>query len=206
MTNYKCEVHGLLGGSLPWSVGMYFFGATSESATEAAWKAANDVAWATAGSPILSFMSADVTVTEYQTATLTASFKQSTLSSDTVSHAGTDVNPSLPWDSAMVVTFRSTLRAKSGHGRLFLPPLGSDQIAAHVYKVATRNAIASAFQTLRASMTGAGLQQFIFNRATLVDGTAPFTIKNVIGGDVSDKPASQDRRTSKVIPARSTFT
>jgi hypothetical protein len=206
MTNYKCEVHGLLGGSLPWSLGMYFTGSVSEAATETAWKNANETAWATGGTPLLGFMSADVTVTEYQTATLTTSFKQSTLTADTVSHAGTDAAASLPWDSAMVVTFRTIQRNKSGHGRIFLPPLASDQILAHVYKAATCTSIASIFQTLRASMTTAGLQQFIFNRATLVDGTAPFTIKNVTGGDVSNKPASQDRRTSKVIPARTTFT
>jgi hypothetical protein len=185
---------------------MYFAGAVSEAACEAAWKAANEVFWSTAATPVLSLMNADVTVTEYQSSTLTTSFKQQTLTSDTVAHAGTDATASLPWDSALVVTFRTIQRNKSGHGRLFLPPLASDQILAHVYKAAACTAIATNMQTLRASMTTAGLTQFIFNRATLVDGTAPFTVKNVTGGDVSNKPASQDRRTSKVIPARTTFT
>lgn len=206
MTNFKCEVHGLLGGSLPWSLGMYFFGGVSEAACEAAWKAANETYWATAATPTLSLMNADVTVTQYQSSTLTASFKQSTLTADSVAHAGTDANPSLPWDTAVVTTFRTILRSKAGHGRIFLPPLANDQILAHVYKAAAVTALALNMQNLRAAMTAAGLTQFIFNRATLVDGTAPFTMKSVTGGDVSNKPASQDKRTSKVIPGRTTFT
>lgn len=206
MPNFKCEAKGLLGASLPWSLGMYFTGAVTEAACEAAWKAASEVFWSTAATPVLSFMNADVTVTSYQSATLTAAFKQSTLTADTVAHAGTDAAASLPWDTALVVTFRSALRNKSGHGRIFLPPLASDQVLAHVYKPATCTAIATNMQTLRASMTAAGLQQILFNRAVLVDTTPAFTIKNITGGDVSNKPASQDRRTSKVVPGRTTFT
>jgi hypothetical protein len=205
MANFRCQVFGLLGSTLPWSVHMNFTGSVTEAACETAWKAANEVFWATDATPFLSYCNADVSVTAYQSATMNATWHQTTLTRDLVSHSGTNVNDSLPWDSAVVVTFRSSFRQKTGRARWYLPAVAHSHLTSHVYDNAMTTQIASLMGTLRASMSAAGLTQITYNSRILVDGTPAFTTHTISGGDVPNKPASQDRRTSKIVPTRVSF-
>lgn len=203
MTTFSCRVNGLIGGSFPWSTGFLATGALSEAAASTLFAAQVALLWNTATNGLQNFMNADITTTNTRTVTLDpATFKQTTGTTATVAIAGTDANASLPWDTAHVITLRSTLLRKSGHGRMYLPAFAEDQIVSHVLKAATTAKMKIVFDAFWSAIVGGGLQPVVMNRRVLNDGTAAFTQHNLVTYDISDKPAQQRRRVSKVVPTR----
>lgn len=204
MSNYRAVASGLLGGSLPWSFHMGLQSSSTESTVADNWNVAIVALWNTATNGLQNFMSADVTLTDTFVTTLNATFHQTTKTNVTTSLpiAGTDANASLPWSIAEVVTLRTGFATKWGHGRIFLPPFAEDQIAAHVIKAATITSMQTVFNTFFASLTGAGHVPYVYNARTLKDGTLPYTIRICNGYDISNKPARQSRRVSKIVPTR----
>lgn len=203
-TNYRAVASGLLGGSLPWSYHMNLQSSSVEATVASDWNAATVTLWNTATNGLKNFMSADVTLTNTFVTTLNATFHQTTKTPDGTGLpiAGADANASLPWNIAEVVTLRTPFATKSGHGRIFLPPFAEDQIVAHVIKAATITSMQTVFNAFFASLIAAGHIPFVYNARTLKDGTLPFTIKLCTFYDLSNKPAQQRRRVSKVVPTR----
>lgn len=202
MTNFRAQINGTLGGSLPWSTGLWLSGAIVEGTLATDWASAVATLWNTATDGLQNFMSADVELTGTSVSTLNSTMHQTTKTLIGASIAGTDSNPSLPWNIAEVVTLRSPQATKWGHGRMFLPPFAEDQIASHVIKAATITKMETVFNSFFASLVAAGATPFIFNRRTRKDGTPPYTITDLTYYDLSDKPAQQRRRVSKVVPTR----
>lgn len=203
MTNFRCEVNGLLNGSFPWSFGSYFTGAVSEATAEAAWKSAMDFFFTDATNGFLKLCFTDITVDEYFTSTMSASWRQTTKTSDAVSHAGTSANSSLPYQDAEIITWRSNQANKAGHGRWYLPPVNQVGVVLGEFTSAVTAQIKTQATSVRTSMATAGLTMVIFNRATLVDGTPPFTLKTIISEDVPNLVAHQRRRADKRAAVRS---
>lgn len=208
MANYHVQCSGLLGGVLPWSYGMNLQSAANEATVADNWLTANTTMWNDATNGLKQFFSADVTFTNSFATTLSATFHQTTKTPDATGLpiTGTDANASLPWSVSEVITLRTAFATKWGHGRFFLPPFAEDQIAAHVIKAATITSMRTVLDAFFASLTGAGHVPFLFNRKTLKDGTLPFTIHLCNGYDISNKPAVQRRRVSKLVPTRSVGT
>lgn len=203
MTNFRGSINGLLGGSLPWSTHLNMQSSLSEGTVSSNWSTAVSALFTTATNGLQNFMNADVTVTGTLVSTLNATMHQTTGTRTTLSISGSDANPSLPWYVSEIVTLRSAQLTHWGHGRMFLPPFAEDQIAAHVIKAATITSMITVFNAFFASLTGAGISFFLYNARTRKDGTAPFQITVATGYDLSNKPAVQRRRVSKVVPARS---
>lgn len=206
MTDFRCQINGTLGGSLPWSNALHITGSISEGALSAGFSTLVDALWTDEDNGLEKFMNADVVVTGTLTTTLNATMHQTTGTETTLDIPGTDANASLPWNIAEVVTLRSPQRTKWGHGRMFLPPFAEDQIVAHVIKAATITSMVTVFETFFAGITELGAAPFIFNQRTRKDGTAPYTKTTLTSFDVSNKPAQQRRRVSKIVPARSAGT
>lgn len=205
MTNFGMKCNGLLGGSLPWSFGLWFSGNITEAQAQSLWSGAITTMFSATTPPGLnSIFSADVTVTGTSSSTLNATMHQTTKTSTGAAFTGTDTNPSLPWHVAEVVTLRTGQATKSGHGRFFLPPMAEDKVTAHVITTATITQIVNSVNAMFVAMVGGGMTPFIFNKRALKDGTPAFTIKNVTSFDVPNKPYQQRRRVSKVVPARTT--
>lgn len=203
MTTFSCRINGLIGGSLPWSTGFDASGSLSEAAASTLFNAQATALWNTATNGLQNFMNADITTTNTRVVTLDpVTFRQTTGTTATMAIAGTDANASLPWDTAHVITLRSVQLKKSGHGRMYLPAFAEDQIVSHVLKAATTAKMKIVFDAFWAALVSGGLQPVLFNRRVLNDGTPPFTMKNLTTYDISDKPAQQRRRVSKVIPTR----
>lgn len=202
MTNFRCGVNGLFGNSLPWSFAFTFSGSLAEAAVYSAWSAAVSTFLNPAASTpgYLSLCNADVTSTSAYATTLNATMHQTTKTSGAVVYTGTDTHDSLPWSTAMVVKTTTPYSTRWGHGRIFLPAFANDRVVAHVITSATATAVKGLVNTMMTSMTGSGLTPFIYNKKTRKDGTAPYTVTNVTGWDVSNKPASQRRRVSKIVP------
>jgi hypothetical protein len=202
MTDFRCTVHGLIGGNFEWSNRICVSGATAESTLATDFATAVTALYTTATNGLENFMSSDVTVTGILVTTLNATMHQTTGTRAGLSIAGTDSNPSLPWDTAEVVTWRSAQLTHWGHGRWYLPPFAEDQIAAHVIKAATTAKMKLVLDPFFESFGSAGVVPFIYNQRPRKDGTAAFTKTNLINYDISDKPARQRRRVSKIIPTR----
>jgi hypothetical protein len=204
MTNYRATASGLLGGTLPWSYHMNLQSSNVETTVASNWTNANVTLWNTATDGLKNFMSADVTFTECSVSTLNATFHQTTKTNlaTGLPLTGSDANPSLPWSISEVVTLRTAFATKSGHGRIFLPPFAEDQIAAHVIKATTITSMETVFNAFFATLLADGITPFLYNAKTLKDGTLPFTIKLCNGYDLSNKPAQQRRRVSKIVPTR----
>jgi hypothetical protein len=206
MANFDAEMYGLLGGILPWSSGLHLSGAIVEGTLATDWDDAVQNLFDTTTNGLKNFMSADVTLTGTSVSTLNSVMRQTTKTVNADSIAGIDANASLPWNIAEVITTRSAQYTKSGHGRMFMPPFAEDQIVAHVIKSATIASMVIVFDAFFAALTGAGATPFIFNERTKKDGTPPYTVTDLTHYDVSNKPAQQRRRVSKLVPTRTTGT
>lgn len=204
MTNFAMRANGLIGGSLPWSIGFRASASISEAAVSASFSTRVNTLFNTTTDGLKNFMSADIALTGTKTVTLNAVMKQTTVTPTTLSVTGIDANASLPWNIAEVVTLRSAFANKSGHGRIFLPPFAEDQIVAHVIKAATVASMKTVFDAFFAGLVADGLTLFVVNMKTLKDLTPAFSIKPLVTYDISNKPAQQRRRVSKVIPSRTT--
>lgn len=202
MANFSAQIHGTLGGTLPWSTALWLTAALAEGTLAVDFVAAVTSLWTTATNGLQNFMSADVQVTGTAVSTLNATMHQTTKTSNSLAISGTDANASLPWNIAEVVTLRSAMATKWGHGRLFLPPFAEDQVTAHVIKAATLTSMQTVFNAFFASLVAAGATPFIFNKNIRKDGTAPYTMTPITYYDLSNKPAQQRRRVSKVVPGR----
>jgi hypothetical protein len=202
MANFSARVNGLLGGSLPWSFGFWLTAALAEGTVSTDFNNAVNTLFTTATNGLENFMSSDVTVTGTAVSTLNSTMHQTTKTSASLTITGTDANASLPWNVAEVLTLRSANATKWGHGRIYLPPFAEDQVTAHVIKAATMTSMQTVFNAFFASLTGAGISFFIFNKVQRKDGTAPYTVTAITGYDLSNKPAQQRRRVSKVVPGR----
>jgi len=202
VTNFRCTINGLIGGSFPWSNRIHVSGATAESTLATDFAAAVTALYTTATNGLENFMSADVTLTGVLVCTLNATMHQTTGTEAALSITGTDANASLPWDTAEVITWRSAQRTKYGHGRWYLPPFAEDQIVSHVVKPATTAKMKLVLDPFFESFGSAGVVPFLYNERARKDGTPPYTITNIINYDISDKPARQRRRVSKIVPTR----
>lgn len=204
MTNFRCRINGQLGGTLPWSCGVIMAGTLSEAALLAQFSTAVTNLWTTATNGLQNFMTSDVTVTGVSVATLDPStFHELTKTTGTLSIPGTATGNSLPWDTAEVIGLGSTGLQRYQRGRMKLPPFATNQIASHVIIPTTtakmKIVLDAFFPAARAGMTG----YIVFNQKTTKQGIPPHTVENLSTYHISDKPASQARRVSKVVP---TFT
>lgn len=204
MPNYEFKTSGLLGGAFPWSYRWRGSSAASEATLAAAFATANTALWTTATNGLENFCSADVTVTGVLVATLNATMHWVSATPGVSTATGTDANASMPWNIAEVVTLRSAGRRKSSHGRIFLPPFAEDQVASHVIIAATTAKMKIVFDAYWSAIGTAGVIPFVTNMKPLKDGTPAFTTQSYISYDISNKPAQQRRRVSKVVPLRVT--
>lgn len=204
MAIMRLTTTGLLGASLPWSFHLTASTAASESAVSTAFNSAISALFTAATNGLENFMSADVTVTGTIVSTLNATMHQTTATRATLALTGSDANASLPWSTAEVITLRTPLARKNGHGRIYLPPFAEDQVASHVIIAATTAKMKISLDIFWTALNSAGLIPFIYNAKPLKDGTPAFTTTSLTGYDIPNKPATQRRRVSKLVPLRVT--
>lgn len=197
MANYLCEAHGLLNDSFPWSFRMYMVSPDSEATVESTWHGSIKSMWNSA--PFNALISSTNHFTGTSSSTLNASWKQTTKTTTDEDLPGTGVQ-SLPYECAHVVTWRTALANKMGHGRWYLPAMTTGALATGGYVLSTTAVtdIVGAVNIAIAAWAGA-LTPVILHRKTL-------TTDNVIKGDVPDGVYVQGRRADKRVPARTSLT
>lgn len=196
MANYLCVAGGLLADAFPWSWRMYFSSPDSEATVETNFHASVKAAWDNAS--FLALIPASTHFTFTSSSTLDASWKQTTKTTTDEDIVGTG-GAALPFSSALIVTWRSALASKKGHGRSYWPGLDTAALDTdgYFYKASSVTAAVGAFNAMTGSWAGV-LTPLIFHRKTL-------TSDNIIGGDVPDMCAVQTRRADKRVPIRSSL-
>jgi hypothetical protein len=197
VANYLCTANFLLNDSFPASVGMKFISSDSEATVESTWHGSVKSAWNSA--PFLALMPADTHFISTSTSTASASWKQTTKTTTDEDIPGGG-GASLPYHDALIVTWRTNLASKAGHGRWYWPPLTTAAIATggYVFSATAMTDAQTAFEIMTAAWSGA-LTPVLLHRKTL-------TTDNIIKADMPDQVAVQNRRADKRVPGRTTIT
>lgn len=204
MTDFRLTVGGNLAASaLPWTFNMLATGAVSEASAASTLNTAVTALWTTATTGLENFIATDVSLQFTEAATLDTNLHQTTRTTTPNVVAGTSASPSLPKQLTIVVTTRSATFTKSGHGRFFLPPFATNEVAAGgVLLGATQTALQTQFNAFFAALNTAGLSLFIQNRRALKNGTPAGRRLSLVTYDVANEYRVHRRRVSKVVPTR----
>jgi hypothetical protein len=204
MPFYLHTAQGLLGAAFPWSISAVSSSSSSEAAAQTAWDAGVVALWTSSG--LAGLIPTTTTLTETSTSTANAAFKQTTLTKNTHSTAGTGTG-SLPYQICEVVTLRTAQATKYGHGRWYLPALAPAALATagNLLSATAQGDIVTAVNALFTAI-GSTLQFQILHRRGTLHGPGALTTDAVTSGDVSNKFAIQRRRGDKLVPTRSTIT
>jgi len=198
MTNYLHKASGTSPSGQFWSFGMNSVSSLSEAAAQTSWNTRVSAFFATSGVAALYKTTSILTATS--TSTASATWHQTTKTSNVVSVAGTATTQELPEQVAMVYSLFTAQANKGGRGRAFLPaPVAAALTANTGGELSSANAttIATALATMRTGLLSDGLQLVIFNRKATLSSPTPFTVKNVTGGKLDSILHTQRRRGDK---------
>lgn len=204
MPNYLHKAGGTLSGGFPWSIGMVSTSSSNEAAAQSAWNSAISAMWGVSG--WLALVPSTVELTYTSTSTADASFRQTTLTRNTLAIVGTG-SAGLPYHVAEVVTWRTANATKWGRGRWYLPPMTAASLASGGFVLAAGSVteIVAAVNAAIASWIGT-LNMQILHRKGSLSGPGANTLTPITGGDVSDALVTQRRRADKLVPTRTALT
>jgi hypothetical protein len=204
MPNYLHKAGGTLSGGFPWSVGIVSTSSATESAAQTAWDSGFTTFWGT--SAFNTLMPSGTILTYTSTSTASAAFKQTTKTTTTHSTAGAAAQGQ-PFQTAMVVTWRTASATKWGRGRWYVPALGTGGLATAGYVLST-TAVADFVAAMNAGLAvWVGTLNFqILHRHNTLSGPTALTLTPITTADVSNKLVIQRRRADKFVPTRSDLT
>lgn len=201
MVFFLHKAEGVVGTAFAWSFGAVSSATVSEAAAETAW--ATGIAAMFNSAAFNALLSTEVELTQTSTSTATATFHQSTKTVTDHAIPGTAAQ-SLPYQVAEVVTLRTALATKYGHGRWFLPPMATGALATTGF-VLSATAVADVVAAVNAAFAAWGgvlTLQVLHRKAPLGGGVAAMTCTPVNAGDVSNKFVIQKRRADKFTVTR----
>lgn len=195
MPNYHHIARGQMNAAYNWTVGLYSTSNLAEAAAETAWHAAFKAMWNNAGFKAL-FGATNhwLSTTTY---TMDGNWKAttSTVTNEDIPGTGAQV---LPYECALVLTWRTALKNRRGVGRWYLPAptTASLTVNGYTYLAASMTAFAAGATAMTASWAG-NLTPVILHRATK-------TTDNIVHADMPDQVYVQRRRAHKRVPTRTT--
>lgn len=204
MPNYIHLAGGTLEGGFPWSFSMISTSSSAEAAAQSSWD--TGVAAMFNSASFHGLLPTGTILTFTSTSTASATFKQTTKTTNTHSIAGT-ATQGLPFQTAEVVTWRTARHTKDGHGRWYLPTIGIGALDTAGFVLST-TAVGDIVTAVNAGLTvWVGTLDFqVLHRKSTLSGSAANTLTPIVGGDVSNKLVIQRRRADKYVPARQTLT
>jgi hypothetical protein len=207
VTNFLHKASGTSPSGQFWSFGLVSSGSISEAAAQASWN--TRVSAFFADTNVKALYKTTTVLTHTSTSTASATFRQTTLSENTVSVAGTATTQESPEQCSMTFTTISALRTRSGHGRLFLPAPVSAALTVNTGgQIAGANMtnIAAAATTWFTGLVSDGLQPQILHRKATLGGLAAFSLTPVTSGKISNTLHTQKRRGDKRTTTYTAFT
>jgi len=204
MPNYLHTAGGTLSGGFPWSIRMVSTSSDSESAAQSVWDSGVVAMWTSAA--YLALLPSGTELTYTATSTASATFKQTTKTSNTHATAGSAAQ-GLPFQCANVVSWQTANFTKWGRGRWYLPSVGSGGLATagYVLSATALTDIQSAVNAGLAIWVAALNFQILHPKGTL-SGPGPNTLTPITGGTVANKLVIQRRRADKYVPTRAALT
>ena len=196
MPTYLHVAKGSMNSTFGWSVSMHSLSSAAEAAAEASWHAAFKAFWNAAGVRALYAATNSWLSTVTYTLDGSGHVTTSTTTSETIAGTGTQ---SLPYECAILVTWRTAIKGKKGLGRWYLPPPATAALAVNGWTLLPANV--TTFTTALAAMNtswGGTLTPVIYHHAT-------HTTDNILHADMPDGVYAQRRRGHKRIPARTTI-
>lgn len=205
MANYLLVAGGELDNAFPWSITGACVSSESESQVALAW----NTVWASVfgDATFAAFIPPMTKFTFSSASTASATLHQTTKTETTDSVAGTSTSPAIAFNSATIITLRTSFATRWGRGRWYFPGLATNALATNGYNysaaamTALSNALTSALTTFTASAVLS-----VAHHNVIVGGPAQYSLTSVIGGDVSDQIARQGRRADKRLPLRTNWT
>lgn len=205
MTFYIHKAQGVI-GAFAWSFGAISSSTATESAAETAWGAGIAAMFGTTA--FLGLLPTTVEFTLTSTSTASADFKQTTKTQTTHAITGTSASPALPYQVSEVVTLRTALATKYGHGRWFLPAMATNALATGGF-VLSATAVSDIVAAVNAAFAAFGSTlsiQILHRKGSLNGAATPFSVSPVNSGDVPNKFVIQKRRADKFTVTRSAIT
>lgn len=197
MGNYLSEAHGLLNDAFPWSFSMKFTSALSEASVESAWHSSVKAMWD--DTTFRALIPATNHFTGTSTSSVDTNWKQLTKTVTNEDIVGTG-GAALPYECAMVITWRTVLANKHGHGRWYWPSLTAASLASTgwVFSNSTVVAAVAAAEIMTGGWAG--------SMTPLLRDRAHNTVQAITVGDIPDGVYVQRRRADKRVPARTLVT
>lgn len=199
MSNYRLRINGGLPNGLLWSTGYNILStaapATVASTLDTAW----NTLWTDATNGLEKFVHTDVTTINTVVYTTNTNWVTTAKITTPRALAGTDANASMSLAACPYIAFTGTSDTKSDKGRMKLPPLASDAIAAGLVTNACVTALTTVFNAFFTTMKGlAGYQAVSYNRHTNKQGDPPFTPHQLTGGLLVNRLGTERPRTRKL--------
>src|SRR5512145_987200 len=117
-------------------------------------------------SEVLPNLSADLTLESVVARDLSVADGQQAVQAVSPAEAGGIGQAALPGNVAYVITHRTAFIGRSRRGRTYLAGLGEDDVTANTFLTVRADALATAFNTLRTELAGAGFFFCIVSRYT----------------------------------------
>lgn len=178
------------------TVSLHSLSSAAEAAAEASWHGAVKTFWNTAG--VKALYAATISWTSTVTYTLDSNghATTSTVTNEAIAGTGTQ---SLPYECALLVTWRTAIKAKKGLGRWYLPPPTTASLAVNGWTMLPANitTLAAALTAMTTSWGGT-LTPVVYHHASK-------TTDNIVHADMPDGVYAQRRRGHKRIPTRTTI-
>jgi hypothetical protein len=206
MTNFLLSFGGTLSGGYPWSCNLKASSADSEASCATAWDTAVLAMWEHAA--LAAYFPSDCVLTYTSVSTASGAWKQTTKTEIGHNIAGTSSSQSLPPHVSEVFTIRTALATRYGRGRIYLPCMAENALAADggTMLAAAQTALQGGLNLLMSAIHGT-ITLLILHRLGGGSGArAPLSTDPVISADVADGFVTQRRRADKRVPARVTVT
>ena len=199
MSTYRLRINGALPGGLLWSTGYTILSTAAASSVASTLDSAWNTLWTDATNGLGKFVHTDVTTINTVVYTLNTSLITTAKNTTPRALAGTDANPTMDLASSPYIAFTGAQDTKSDKGRMKLPPLASDVIAAGLVTNACVTSLTTVFNAFFTTMKGlAGYQAVSFNRHVNKQGDPANTPHQLTGGLLVNRLGSERPRKRKL--------
>jgi len=198
VTDYYLQLKGTFAGGVPWSIGQHYTSNANETTVASTWQSAWADAYTNSSYGLQTLYPVATSAQEITVATLNASMHEVSKTVLAAVHPGTSAADTLPYQEAVVVSWRGISIQRHGRGRWYLPALAEDEVNGDVVIDNAAGRIKNAITALKNNMTADGSTFFVTNKKPLKDGTPAFQKVVVTTPLVAKKPARMSRRTRKI--------
>lgn len=200
MSDYRATVHGTYGNGINWSFGLNITSLQTGQGLLATWANAWAGAWAGGSTGIETLYPTTTAITKYRVVLYDALWGGASFWEQNVTAPGTAVGDTLPFQESVVVSTRGNTMGGKGRGRFYMPALEETQVNNNLVISAAASRLSAGVNLVKAGVIADGSSFFVFKRPNRKLGTPAGPKYPVTVFEVSNKPATQKRRTRKILP------